>query len=103
MNLMHVEFISRPVSDREFLLLLEKTILVERYREIMKYISEEAESRIEAFENLMDIKRKDIFASEEEKEGFKNILNYEKNLIKKQSDLNKAIREYTQKRQKEIF
>jgi hypothetical protein len=103
MNFLYTEFLSRPLNKREFILLLEKSLIVERYREVMKYISKEAEARIGTYENLMNINRRELFVTEEEKEDFKNILNFEKNLIKKQTDLNYAIREYTLLRQKEMF
>ncbi|HOO73026.1 MAG TPA: hypothetical protein PK926_14810 [Spirochaetota bacterium] len=102
-NLIHVEFISRPVNPREFLLLLEKSVIVERYREIMKFISKEAETRIETYEGLMDINRKNIFESEKEKEAFEKILHYEKNLMREQSRLNRAIKDFTLLRQSEYF
>ncbi len=102
-NLLHLEFVSRPVNTNEFLLLLEKSIIVERYREIMKFISKEAETRIETYEGMMDINRKNIFSSEKEKETFEQILKYEKNLIREQSRLNKAIRDFTIMRHEELF
>lgn len=102
-NLLHLEFVSRPVNVSEFLLLLEKSIIVERYREIMKFISKEAETRIETYEGMMDINRKNIFSSEKEKETFEQILSYEKNLIREQSRLNKAIRDFTIMRHEELF
>jgi hypothetical protein len=103
MNFLHTEFLSRPLNKREFILLLEKSVIVERYREVMKYISKESEARIGMYENLMDINRRELFVTDEEKEDFKNILNYEKNLLIKNNDLNNAIREYTLLRQKEMF
>jgi hypothetical protein len=103
MNMLHVEFVSRPVNKREFILLLEKSMVVERYREIMKYISRQAEDRIETFESLMTINRKDFFESEEEKEAFEKILEYEKHLMEEQNKLNRAIREFTFMRQRDIF
>jgi hypothetical protein len=81
MSLMHIEFISRPVNQREFVLLLEKSVVVERYREMLKIVSSDAESRINTFQSLMDIGRKDIFESEKEKEAFEKILEYEKHLM----------------------
>ena len=102
-NLLHVEFISRPVFIREFLLLLEKSVIVERYREIMKFISKEAETRIETYEGLMDINRKNIFESEKEKQAFEKILIYEKNLMREQARLNRAIKDFTLMRQSEFF
>jgi hypothetical protein len=102
-NLMHMEFLNRPVDKRELLLLLEKSIIVERYREIMKLISKESESRIEAYEGLMDINRKNVFESEKEKQAFEKILAFEKNLIKEQSNLSCAIRDFTLLRQIDLF
>ncbi len=103
LSLMHIEFISRPVNVREFILLLEKSVIVERYKEMMKIVSSEAESRIGAFESLMDINRKDIFESEKEKEAFERILEYEKHLMDEQTRLNRAIKEFTLMRQREMF
>lgn len=102
-NLLHIEFISRPINRREFILLLEKSIIVERYHEIMRFISREAEERIEAFESLLTINRRDFFETEKEKEAFEKILNYEKHLMEEQSRLNAAIRDFTYMRQKELF
>lgn len=103
MNMLHVEFISRPVNRREFILLLEKSIVVERYREMMKFVSKEAQERIDAFENLMDINRKDLFVSEKEKAAFEKIIEYEKHLMEEQARLNRAIRDFTFMRQRELF
>lgn len=103
LSLMHIEFISRPVLHREFVLLLEKSVVVERYKEMLKLVSSEAESRIGAFESLMDINRKDIFESEKEKEAFEKILEYEKHLMDEQTRLNRAIKEFTLMRQRELF
>lgn len=102
-NMMHLEFLNRPVDKREMLLLLEKSIIVERYREIMKLISREAESRIEAYEGLMDINRKSVFESENEKNAFEKILAYEKNLMKEQTNLSNAIRDFTLLRQMDLL
>ncbi len=102
-QLLHVEFISRPVQKREFLLLLEKSLIVERYREIMSVVSKEAENRIEAYENLLDINRRDIFESEKEKHAFEKIVDFEKHIMKEQKDLNRAITEFSVMRQQEMF
>ncbi len=102
-NILHLEYLTRPVRKRDFLLLLEKTIVVERYREIMKNVSRDAESRIEAFEGLMDINRISVFESEKEKKIFQEILSHEKNLLKEQMLLNEAIRGFTMIRQSEMF
>ncbi len=102
-NIIHIEFITRPVEKREFLLLLEKSIVVERYREIMKFVSSESESRIQTYEGILDINRKKVFETEKEKSAFEKILAYEKNLMKEQLKLSNAIRDFTILRQSEIF
>jgi hypothetical protein len=102
-NLLHIEYISRPLNRNEFILLLEKSIIVERYREIMRSISKEAENRIEAYENLMNIARKKIFKSGREKRDFVKILEFERHLREEQDRLNKAIDKFTLIRQKEMF
>ncbi len=101
-NLFHLEYVARPVDKREFLLLLEKSIIVERYRELMKYISQEAEARIETYEGLMDINRKNIFSTDTEKKAFEKILHYEKGLMREQRKLNDAIKEFSVMRQKDL-
>ncbi|HEY1406537.1 MAG TPA: hypothetical protein VF857_08020, partial [Spirochaetota bacterium] len=63
-ELLHADFISRPFNRREFLLLLEKAVVVEKYRDLMRKISKEAEERIESFESLVHIHKKDLFESE---------------------------------------
>lgn len=102
-NMLHLEFISRPVEKREFLLLLEKSIIVERYREMMKFVSHQSDTRVEIHENLMDINRKSVFDSEKEKKAFSEILKFEKNLYSEQKRLNHAIKDFTETRQKDYF
>ena len=101
-NILHIEFLSRPVDKREFALLLEKSVIVERYREMMKYVSKEVEERIDAYENIMDINRKDVFVTEKERDAFEKILDYEKHLIIEQTKLNKAIEKISVVRQQEM-
>ncbi len=102
-DLLHVEFISRPVNKREFILLLEKTIIVECYRELMRVHNREADGRIEAFESLLNIQRSDRFESEEEKLAFQKILEYEKHLKQEQLRLNRGMKEFSFLRQRELF
>jgi hypothetical protein len=102
-NILHLDFISRPINKREFLILLEKAVVVEKYREMMKLISKEAEGRVEAFESLVHIHKKEMFESDKEKEVFDQIVAFEKKLLDEQKKLNDAIREFTALRQKELF
>jgi hypothetical protein len=91
-HLMNLEFIIKPVDERSFMLLLEKTFLVEKYRHLMKVISSESESRIDVLECMLNIKRKDMFDDGTEKEIFIKILDFEKKLMEEHLDLNDSIR-----------
>jgi hypothetical protein len=102
-NMLQLEYIARPVFNPEFLLLLEKTIIVERYREILKFVSKESESRIEAYERLLDINRKNVFESVGEKEAFQKIVHYEKGLLKEQFKLNESIKDFSMLRQVSLY
>jgi DNA-binding NtrC family response regulator len=76
---LHLEFISRPVNRREFILLVEKSMIVEKYRELLKKYSREAENQIEEYESLLHIHKKDMFASDAEKNAFEKIIRHERN------------------------
>ncbi len=102
-NILHVEYVNRPVDRPLFLLLLEKTIIVERYRGIMKFLSRESETRIETFEGLLDINRKKIFTDDKGKKSFEKILEYEKDLLSEQIKLNDTMREFALVRRNELF
>jgi len=91
-QLLNLEFIIKPVDERSFMLLIEKTLLVEKYRQLMKLISEESESRIDVLECMLDIKRKDFYEAGSEKEIFIKILDFEKKLMLEHINLNDSIR-----------
>ncbi len=91
-HLLNLEFIIKPVDERSFMLLLEKTLLVEKYRQLMKLISDESESRIDVLECMLNIKRKDMYDEGTEKEIFIKILDFEKKLMEEHLSLNDSIR-----------
>jgi len=91
-HLLNLEFIIKPVDERSFMLLIEKTLLVEKYRQIMKLISDESESRVDVIESMLNIKRKDMFDEGTEKEVFIKILDFEKKLMEEHLNLNNSIR-----------
>ena len=70
-NAFKLELLPRPINDETFLLLLEKSILVELYRDLLNG------DNSNAFEGIMEIKRKNIFAAD--KSGFDAILKFENN------------------------
>ncbi|HQL44138.1 MAG TPA: hypothetical protein PL073_09630 [Spirochaetota bacterium] len=102
-DVMHLEILSRPIKKREFSLLLEKSIVVERYKEMLNLFSLEATERIEEYTNLLDINRKESFFDEKEKNIFSKIINFEKHILKEQKELNIAIANFTRLRQQELF
>lgn len=91
-HLLNLEFIIKPVDERSFMLLIEKTLLVEKYRQLMKLISDESESRIDVLECMLNIKRKDMYDEGTEKEVFIKILDFEKKLMEEHLNLNESIR-----------
>lgn len=91
-NVNNFDFIERPVESRSFSLLLEKTLLVEKYRRMMDLISKESSSRIEVFEHLLNMKNFDESDVEAEKSMFVKILDFEKRLMQEQLNLNESIR-----------
>ncbi|HNR90413.1 MAG TPA: hypothetical protein PKM65_18900 [Spirochaetota bacterium] len=102
-NLLHVEYLTRPLGLREFTLLLEKTIVVEKYREIMKLISRDAQERIETYESLVGIGRRDAFDVSAHREVFERIIENERQLMAEQKKLNETLREVSLLRQAEMF
>jgi len=103
LHLLNLEFIIKPVDERSFLLLLEKTLLVEKYRQLMKLISDESESRIDVIECMLNIKRKDMYDEGTEKEIFIKILDFEKRLMEEHLNLNNSIRAIALSRNNEFI
>ncbi len=91
-HLLNLEFIIKPVDERSFMLLLEKTLLVERYRQLMKLITDESESRINVLEYMLNIHRKNESSEISEKEIFIRILDFEKKMMEEHLNLNNSIR-----------
>lgn len=91
-NVNNFDFIERPVESRSFALLLEKTLLVEKYRRMMDLVSKESSSRIEVFEHLLGMKNSDESDVAVEKSMFLKILDFEKRLMQEQLNLNESIR-----------
>lgn len=91
-NVNNFDFIERPVEPRSFTLLLEKTLLVEKYRRMMNLVSRESSSRIEVFEHLLNLKNSDESDVAVEKSMFLKILDFEKRLMQEQLNLNESIR-----------
>lgn len=97
------DFIYRPVEQRSFSLLLEKTLLVERYRRMMDFVSKESTSRVEVFEHFLNMKNSDDADVCLEKNMFLKILDFEKRLMQDQLDLNESIRKIALARKSEFL
>ncbi len=102
-NVTHVEFIGSPVDKREFLLLLEKTLLVEKYKNLMVLISKESESRLEIFETVLGPCHENYSDDKADKEAFLKMIDFEKKLMKEQLNLNDAIRRIALMRNRDYF
>lgn len=102
-NITHVELIASPVDKREFLLLLEKTILVEKYRNLMAFVAKESESRLEVFEAMLKPCYDKCFDGKADKEVFLKMIDFEKKLMEEQLNLNDVIRRIALMRNKDYF
>ncbi|MDR3237143.1 MAG: hypothetical protein LBT84_01435, partial [Spirochaetia bacterium] len=60
-NADHTEFLTRPIDMNEFLLLLEKTVLAERCRKMLRSLSAEQSGVLGSVECLLSIGRKNVF------------------------------------------
>jgi len=96
-NLLHLELISSKIDLGDFLLFLEKAVTLERYREIVKFISKEAESRLNIYESLISIHRKNIFINKKEKKVFEKIRAYEKKGLQEQDKISKNLSKVSSK------
>lgn len=92
MRLPNIEFISRPVDENGFSLLLEKIILIERLRESMRRISDESDFRIRVLEYLINSGSKGLNNEFSERDNFVRILDFEKKMIEEYLKVNKIIR-----------
>lgn len=93
-RIMHLEVIARPIEPREFALLIEKSLLVERYRELVDRLSSEYERRIASYESLLEINRESRNAGNDQISTFEKIAVFEKELLAEQRQLVAAIEDF---------
>jgi len=91
-DLKNYDFIIRPVDSINLVLLIEKTILVDRYRNMMNLLSKESESRIGILEYLIKLRGSGEGDFSTERDMFLKILDLEKRLLQEQLNLNESIR-----------
>jgi len=102
-SLLHLEFISPKIDLKDFLLLVEKSVILERYREVLKYVSKEAESRLNIFESLISINRKKVFSPKKFNQIFSKIKDHEKFIFKEQDKLGKELTKFSSKVKDVVF
>jgi vacuolar-type H+-ATPase subunit I/STV1 len=86
------DFIIRPVDSINLSLLIEKTVLVDRYRNMMGLLAKESESRIGILEHLINLKGSAESDFSTERDLFLKVLDLEKKLLQEQLSLNESIR-----------
>ena len=96
-NSLKLELLQRPIDPETFLLLLEKSLLVELYRELFySNLSSDVlttnSSKIHFFESVMEINRKQAFKANSEKLGFDSIIKFQNNFQEEQTKLKKKIK-----------
>ena len=102
-DILNLEFLDKQVDAREFSILIEKTAIIEKYKQMMKSFSREAEDRLEAYQSLIKVHKQYPFESDSQKTALEKIIKYEKNLVDEQKNLNDAIKEFTVYHQKSLF
>lgn len=101
-RIMHLEVIEKPVDVREFCLLLEKSLLVERYRELVDRLSSEYEKRIASYESLLQLNRDSGLEGADRIKTFEKIAKFEKELLAEQRQLVSAIEDFSAFRRKDV-
>ncbi len=91
-NLKNYDFIMRPVDSVNLSLLIEKTVLVDRYRNMMSLLSKESESRIGILEHIINLRGSGDSDFSTERDLFLKVLDLEKKLLQEQLSLNESIR-----------
>lgn len=100
---LRVEFILKPVDETGFITLLEKILLVEKYKKTMKHISDESDFRIQILDYIVHPKKNEILDEFTERENFIRILDFEKKLIEEHHNLNETIRNIVLSRNNEYY
>jgi len=98
-NSFKLELLQRPVNNEMFLLLLEKSVLVELYKDFLRSNSLNSSNPsnnnrgIHSFEIVMEINRKHVLeACLEKKLGFNSIIEFQSHLKNEQAKLRKKIK-----------
>ena len=90
-NSFKLELLQRPVDPETFLLLLEKSLLVELYRSVL-HSDPLRDSKVYSFEGIMEINRKQPFKANFENLGFNSILDFQNRVQQEQAQLKKKIK-----------
>ena len=99
----NIEVLQRPINSQEFVILLEKSAVIEKYREIVRSLSRRTDDSAETYESLLKVKQFYPFESETQKAALEKIIKYEQNMLSEQENLNIAIQEFTDCHQKSIY
>jgi hypothetical protein len=86
-----LELLQRPIDTEMFLLLLEKSLLVELYRSVL-HSDPLRDSKVYSFEGIMEINRKQPFKANFENLGFNSILDFQNRVQQEQAQLKKKIK-----------
>ncbi len=100
-----LEFLQRPVRISEFLIIVEKSLLAERFRNTLQSHSQSKPAEKESLQNLYDLFRKKIFIEDDRgpEQVFEKILNMQKKLDDEHLRYQKAIEKFSVAKQKNLF
>lgn len=103
-NIFHLEFLQRPVRIAEFLLLMEKTILTEKFKLMLREVSVELKEKSESMENLYNVMRKKLFNDNSSSiEVFSKIIKMQKRLDDETLKMQNSIKKFSSFRQKNLY
>jgi hypothetical protein len=86
-----LELLQRPADNEMFLVLLEKSLLVELYRSELHSVSF-SNSKVYSFEGIMEINRKQPFKANAESLSFDSIIEFQSHFQEEQAKLKKEIK-----------
>jgi hypothetical protein len=99
----HLEFLQRPVRINEFLLLVEKSILTEKYKLLLKETPVWLQEKGESLENIYDTLRKKLIDEDSSSSKvFAKIINLQQKLDEETDKYQKAIEKFSGRKKRNL-
>lgn len=103
-NILHLEFLLRPVRLAEFFLLMEKAIMAERFKVMLRESSINLKEQGEGFEYLFEVFRKKLFEEKTSSgEVFDKILRLQEKMDAETDRMQRAVEKFSKIKQKNLY